>query len=268
MQNEDVEIFKLNEDNKKKDKNIEKDIKKMQEKYGIDEVEYLKTDFDDMEFDDAIKYDNRTFGEYFWDKFKENQILMNTFVNKENLKPVTIKVILLLLDIDLYFVVNGLFFSESYISELFHSEEEDKFFSYFPRSISRFFYTTIVGVIVSTIMDCILIEEKKVKRVFMREKENPVQVKHEISLIIKSVQKNYIIFMVICFVISLISWYYVSCFNNVYPGVKVEWIKSSITIMIIMQILSFLAGLLIAIIRLVSFKCKSEKLYKLKDFFN
>ena len=266
MKNEDLEIFKLREDSKNKD--IEKEIKKMQEKYGIDEADYLKTDFDDMEFDDAIKYDNRTFGEYFWDKFKENQIIMNTFVNKENLKPVTIKVILLLLNIDLYFVVNGLFFSESYISELFHLEEEEKFFSYFPRSISRFFYTTIVGVIVSTIMDCILIEEKKVKRVFMREKENHVQVKHEISLIIKSVEKNYIIFMVICFVISLISWYYVSCFNNVYPGVKVEWIKSSITIMIIMQILSFLAGLLIAIIRLISFKCKSEKLYKLKDFFN
>ena len=266
MKNEDIEIFKLRQDNKKKDLEIE--IKKIQEKYGIDEEEYLKTDFDDMEFDDAIKYDNRTFWEYFWDKFKENQIIMNTFVNKENLKPLTIKVILLLLNIDLYFVVNGLFFSESYISELFHSEEEEKFFSYFPRSISRFFYTTIVGVIASTIMDCILIEEKKVKRVFMREKENHDHIKHEISLIIKSVQKNYIIFMVICFVISLISWYYACCFNNVYPGVKVEWIKSSITIMIIMQILSFLAGLLVAIIRLISFKCKSEKLYKLKDFFN
>ena len=79
---------------------------------------------------------------------------------------------------------------------------------------------------------------------------------------------NYFIFVIICSIISIFSWYYINCFNNVYPGVKVEWIKSSITIMIIMQILSFLAGLLIAIIRLVSFKCKSEKLYKLKDFFN
>ena len=53
--------------------------------------------------------------------------------------------------------------SEDYISELFHSDEEEKFFSFFPRSISRFFYTTIVGVIVSTIMDCIFVEEKKLK---------------------------------------------------------------------------------------------------------
>ena len=267
INNNEIEIFKLKDDKNNK-KDVDKEIKKIQDKYGVDEEDYLRTEFDDMEFDDAVKYDNRTFCEYFWDKLKENQIILNTFINPESLKPVTIKVILLLLNIELYFVINGLFFSESYISELFHSEEEEKFFSYFTRSISRFFYTPVVGVIISTIMDCILIEEKKVKRVFMREKENHLQVKKEISLIIKSLKKNYIIFISICYFISLLSWYYLSCFNNVYPGVKVEWIKSSITIIIIMQVLSFLAGLLVAIIRLVAFKCNSEKLYKLKDFFN
>ena len=263
-----LEIFKFknNEDLTKKDLN--KELKNIQEKYGIDEQEYLKTDPDDMEFDDAIKYDKRTFLEYFCDKFKENQIIMNTFFNPDHLKPMTIKIILLLLNIDLYFVVNGLFYSESYISELFHSDEEEHFFSYFPRSISRVFYTSVVGVIISSLIDCMFFEEKKIKRIFMREKENHLQVKYEISLIIKTSKKNYIIFICISLFISLLSWYYVSCFNNVYPGVKGEWIKSSITIMIIMQILSMLAGFVVALIRLISFQCKSEKLYKLKDFFN
>ena len=263
----DIEIFQLKENTETK-KDIKKEIKKIEKKYGVNEEEYLKIDVDDMDYDDAIKYDTRTFCQYFYDKFKENQILMNTFFNPDNLKPLTIKVLLLLLNIDLYFVINGLFFSESYISELFHSDKEEKFFSFFPRSISRFFYTTVVGGIVSTIMGCIIVEEKKVKRVFIREKENQQQIKDEIALIIKSIKKNYIIFIIICLFISIFSWYYVSCFNNVYPGVKIEWIKSSITIMIIMQILTFLAGFFVALIRLVSFKCKSEKLYKLKDFFN
>ena len=262
-----VEIFQLIDENPT-NKDLDNEIKKLQEKYNIDEEDFLKDDPDDMEYDDAIKYDKRTFYEYLQEKFMENQIIMNTFFNHDNLKPMTIKIMLLLLNIDLYFVVNGLFYSESYISDLFHSDEEETFFSFFPRSISRFFYTTIVGVIISSIIDCMFIEEKKVKRVFKREKENHVQVKYEISLIIKNTKKNYIIFLIVCFLITLISWYYVCCFNNVYPGVKVEWIKSSITIMIIMQLLSVLAGIIVALIRLISFKCKSEKLYKLKDFFN
>ena len=42
--------------------------------------------------------------------------------------------------------------------------------------------------------------------------------------------------------------YYVTCFNNIYPNVKVEWIETSI-IIIIMQILSIIISLLETITR-------------------
>ena len=61
---------------------------------------------------------------------------------------------------------------------------------------------------------------------------------------------------------NVISWYYVFCFNNVYPHMTVEWIKSSIVIIIIMQILSTLLCILESSLRFISFRCKSEKIYK------
>ena len=67
--------------------------------------------------------------------------------------------------------------------------------------------------------------------------------------------------------IDLIALYYVNCFNNVYPNLQGEWIKSSICIMIIMQILTMLVGLLAALIRLIAFKLKSERVYKIIDLF-
>ena len=66
--------------------------------------------------------------------------------------------------------------------------------------------------------------------------------------------------MIICCVFSLFSWHYVSRFNNVYPGVKVELIESSITIILIMQILSFLAGLLVEIITNLNLYSKNNYL--------
>ena len=239
-------------------------------KFGehIDIEEYLKPDLDDLEYDDAIKYDKRTFFKFLSDRLKEKQILMDTFFNKENLRPISIKVILLLLKIDLYFVINGLFYNEEYISELFYSTEEETFFSFFPRSISRFFYATLVGVIIGIIIDCFFVEEKKIKRILIREREDPMQLKYEISLNVTNIKKRYISFISICLFISIISWYYVSCFNSSYPGVQIEWIKSSITIMIIMQILSGLIVILEAILRSISFKFESEKLYKIKQLLN
>ena len=143
-----------------------------------------------MDFNDAIKYDNRKFFEYFCQKFKQNQIIINTFFNKENLKPIPIKILLLLLNIALNFVINGLFISENYISELYHSNEKENFFSYFPRAISRFTYTTLVSTFIGIIIGCIFIEEKKVKHIFKREKEDPLKLKLEISLIYKNIKKN------------------------------------------------------------------------------
>ena len=234
----------------------------------IDIEEYLKPDLDDMEYDDAIKYDKRTFFEFLSDRLKERQIIMDTFFNKENLRPFSIKVILLLLNIDLYFVVNGLFYNEQYISDLFYSTEEETFFSFFPRSISRFFYATLVGVIISIIIDWFFVEEKKIKRILIREKEDPMQLKYEISLNVTNIKKRYISFISLCLFISVISWYYVSCFNSSYPGVQIEWIKSSITIIIIIQILSILVVVLEAILRSISFKFESEKVFKIKQLLS
>ena len=246
----------------------EKKIFKIQNEYGFNLEEFLKTEPDDMDFDDALKYDTRSFRQYFHDKFIENQILMDTFVNKENLKPLSIKILFFLLNINLYCLVNGLLFSEDYISELYHSKEEEKFFSFLYRAYKRCIYTTIVGAIIGLIIDFIFVEEKKVKRLFIREKENIKNLYFEMFLLIKSFKRNYIIFMIICFIISIISWYYLSCFNNVYPGCKKELIKSSIAIIIIFQILSLLSVLVSSLIRSISFKLKSDRIYKLISYFS
>ena len=225
--------------------------------------EYLSTEPEDMDFDDSIKKDKRNFIEFFSDKLKKNQIILNTFFLVEPLKPRAIKIILFILDIDLYLFVNALFINEEYISLVFNITEEETFFSFFPRSIDRFIYTTLVGVILNYIIDCFFIEEKKIKGIFRREKDSEIILKYEISEVIKEAKKRYLSFNIFSFVILFITLYYIFCFNNIYPHMKNEWIKSSIIIIIIMQILSILICFLESVIRSISFKCKSERIYKI-----
>ena len=84
----------------------------------------------------------------------------------------------------------------------------------------------------------------------------------------KDLKKRYIIFIIIVTIILIISFLYLLCFNYVYPYSQIEWIKSSIAIMIIMQILSFLKCILETSLRYLSYKCKSEKLYKISMFLD
>ena len=92
--------------------------------------------------------------------------------------------------------------------------------------------------------------------------------KEQIVELINSLQKSYLAFIIIAFIILLISFYYLLCFNYVYPYTQVEWVKSSIVIIIIMQIISILRSLLETILRSISFSYKREKIYKISKLLD
>ena len=229
---------------------------------------YLETSLDEMEFDDAIKRDQRSFCRYFCDILQEKQSIAYTFIATDPINTRMIKFILFLLNIDLYLIVNGLFFSETFISELYHINDEDEtFFSFIPRTIDKIFYTAFIASIISYMTDFFFIYEIKVKGIFKREKDNRLILKRNIAMLINEIQKRYISFIIMVHAIFIVSLYYILCFNYVYPKTQMEWIKSSILIIIIMQLLSLLRCLYETSFRFLSFKCESEKLYKLSKIF-
>ena len=230
--------------------------------------EYLSTEINEMEFDDAIKKDKRKFLDFLLDNLKINQITLNTFNAKEPLKPRTIKIMLYILDLDLYLFINGLLFDEEYISEIFKIKEDENFFDFIPRSIDRLFYSTVVGFIVGFFIDFFFIDEKKIKGIFKREKDSLMTLKFEISKIIKNIIIRFTSFISLFFFIILFTLYYTICFINVYPHLMNEWIKSSFILFVIVQILSILICLFVSIIRFISFRCKSEKLYKISLYLS
>ena len=136
------------------------------------------------------------------------------------------------------------------------------FFTFMPRSLNRLVYTTIVSLLISFLMDCFFIEEKKIKGIFKREKENIINIKCEIRLLIKRIQKNYFSFIVFTFVLLIFFWMYLLCFNYVYPYTQFDWIKSSVVIIIFVQVLSLLASVCESLLRYISFFFKSEKIFR------
>ena len=116
---------------------------------------------------------------------------------------------------------------------------------------------------IGIIVDFFFIQESKIKGILIREKEEPKVLKQKIEELIKDIKTRNIAFIITASVILLFSFFYLLCFNYVYPYSQIEWIKSSITIVIIMQLLSFLKCLFESGLRFLSFKFKSEKLFKI-----
>ena len=220
-----------------------------------------------MDYDDAIRKDKRTFCKYYSDKIQSEQILLNTFCYKEYLRPRPIKIMLFVLQIELYFFINGLFYNEEYVTKIFELEK-DTFLDQAWRFFDNLFYAFLVGVIINYVIEFFFIKEKKLRVTLKREKDNLLILKYEMVEIIKDLQKRFLSFIIITFIVSVFIWYHISCFNNVYTHMKKEWLVFSILIIICVQILSVITCLIETILRFLSFRFKSEKLFKLSLIFS
>ena len=223
---------------------------------------YLSLELEDMHFHDVAIIDRRLFFDYFCDKLKKKQLILQLFFINSPIKPLAIKILVLILNIEICFVVNAMFINEDYISKIFHSKKKETFTSFITRSIDRFIYTAFAIVVVNYFINCLFIEESKIKGVLKREKRDKYRLKYEINIIMKEVKIRFTLFNIITVAISLFSWFYISCFNNIYPHIKIEWIKSSIFIILLIHFFSIFIILIETLLRFISFEIKSEKMYR------
>ena len=106
------------------------------------------------------------------------------------------------------------------------------------------------------------------KGIFIREKENIFNIKKEIVLLLNLIKIKFIFFIIFVYIILVSCLYYLLCFNSIYPNMQIEWIKSSIFIIFIRQILSVIQCILETSLRIISFRYESEKVFKISKLIN
>ena len=230
--------------------------------------EFLSNSFNENDFDDVIDKEKRTFFQFFCEKFQENQIIIYIFYIKQPLRPRPLKILVFILTIEINLVVNALFYTEEYISEVFRINSGDSFFAFVPRRLNHFAYIYVVIGFISYILSYFFIEEKKIKKIFLRNKSGEIKIKYDILMAVNDINKRFQILYAISFLVTIIGFIYISCFNVVYPNSKIEWIKSSIFIFIFMQFISYVIVFLECSIRYIAIKCNSNKLFRLSLIFD
>ena len=81
--------------------------------------EYLETQYDEMDYDEAIRKDHRKFCECYAEKLRDNQIIINTFWSDEAIRPKSIKIIFLILEFLLLLIMKLIFLLISFFRSLF-----------------------------------------------------------------------------------------------------------------------------------------------------
>lgn len=252
--------FRLNE-NKSLQESTNKNMKTETTDDEDDESEYSDSDLNDLDLYDAIIYDKRSFCRFYWSQLQEKQSIINTFFVKDELEPYHIKVLCFLFGIALYFTLNALFYTESYISEHFNSGGSVNFWTLMKSELTRCLYSSMVGIAASFFLSCISSSKMRIKSLIKREK-NPDRFRQESVEIIKNLRKKMIIFLVVNYILMLLFWYYVSAFCFCYKNTQMSWLIGGLITWGITLIFPFFLCLLIAAFRFLGLKYKMESAFK------
>jgi hypothetical protein len=247
------------------EKPYSKKEKELKRKISIIENEkkevYDDNELNEMELYSAIENDKRTFGQFYLFQLKEQQEIFDSFFKYEPFEPFIIKRMTFFFSISLYFTLNALFYSEDIISKKYNKKGKVNLIEFIKMEINIIVYSSVVGMVFLYGIKCIFSSRRRLDSLIKREKDPEIFRKEAIKCVNK-MKKEFIVFIIITFCLQILFWYYLSCFCNVYKNTQLDWLKSSLFTIFIIEIFPFFLVLLIAIFRFIGMKYKLQSLYK------
>ena len=228
--------------------------------------EYDEKQLNELDYEEAVIYDKRNFCKMLWYSLKEKQTLINTFFSPNNLKPFPMKLLVLIFSFSCYFVINGFLYNEEYVSTKLESSENKSFYEYISDSLERILYTSIVGGIISFIIGILFNTEKKIDNAINKYNDNKILLKGEIAKIHRVSKIITLCFIIIQFILMILFTIYIFCFCYVYPNNKLDWVKSSLIVIGIIQIFSAFTCFLFTSIKYLGIKLQIEFCFKISSY--
>ena len=233
---------------------IEKEENKMKLLFKKNDKE-----LNELSFKAAVKYDDRTFWKLYFSFLKAEHLLVR-IINKRDYNSVVVKIYLFLYNAGLSYTVNGLFFDDEAIEEIFAEGGQFNFINQLPQII----YSSIITFVLFAILDYLALTEDKVLDIKRGKVVKIVEKKANDT--IRTLQIKYAFFFILSFVFLLACWYYMTCFCAVYRNTQFHLLKDTLISFGISMLTPFAAKLIPAIFRIYGLRKRSHIFYRISEF--
>ena len=203
----------------------------------------------DMDYEEAIIKDNRSYLKMYLGFLVDSQIILNTFFTDNHLDLFIIKLIFLVYTFQISFFLNAFFFTDEYISDAYHNDGLLDFFSGLPKSI----YSFIATLITTNILRMLSSSRSELINLIklQRKNKNYFYLTH---LKLKKLRIKLIVYFILVYLFSFLFLYYVTAFCAVYRYSQKYWFYGCLESIIMDSIASFITCIFLALFRYISVK--------------
>ena len=242
---------KKEDESKISESEIEEKEKEKIEKF-IDTKNMTDRELNSLEYEDALKYDKRTFWQYYWTLLKQNQLILFTFLPSNDYNLVSLKIILFIMVLSVKVTINGFFFTDKTMHNIV--ERKGKFDIVY--QIPQIIYSSLISIVIKIILQKLALTEN----IFLdlKKEKNLEKIKKEYKDAKKTLFIRFILFFIISFIVGLFCWYFVTCFCAVYINTQNILLKDTLISFLISMIYPFGSCLLPALFRFTALQDKNK----------
>ena len=214
-------------------------------------------------YEEALKFDKREKCDYYCSLIKSKQLFLFTFCSFDDYNSGIVKKFMLFLSFALHYTTNTLFFTESTIHQIYI--DEGKFnFSY---QISYILYSSIISIFVlRLILQFLVLTDKDILEVKQQQSKSlAINMKKKK---LKYMKIKFGIFFILNFILLVLFWYYLTCFNAIYKNTQIYLIENTFISFGFSLFYPFIINILPTIIRMYSLhssKKNQNYLYKVSQ---
>ena len=243
---------KINNDNNiSNNKVINKSTKNLIENKNLD----IDNDYElnKLSYIDALKYDKRSCCDYYTSLIKNKQIIAFTFCSFNDYNSGIIKKYIFFLSFALHYTINALFFTDSTMHKIYEDDGKYNISYQFPKILISSICSTII---LRIMLITLVLTDKSVLEVKNQKTKNlAIDMKKKVM---KCIKIKYTIFFVLNFILLVLFWFYLTCFNGVYQNTQIYLIENTLISFGISLIYPFIINIIPSALRFCSFDKKNK----------
>ena len=227
-------------------------------------MEYNNVELNDLSFKLALKYDHRSYCQYYLSLLKSNHILISALNNSEDYNSRVIKFDLFFVSFALYYTVNALFFSDETMHTIYVQKGYYNFIYQLPQIVYSFIISTILNAILKVLA---LSGETLIDYKHKKDINGLFERKSELE---SKLRKKFVAYFSLGFALLFIFWYYLSMFCAIYRNTQTHLIKDTLICFVLSLFYPIMIYLIPGMFRMCVLDDKQSKkkyLYALSKLF-
>ena len=239
--------------------NIETKINYIDDKF--ENIERNDYEMNTLSYENALKYDNRTFCQYYLSLVRLNHLVVFTFYTKTDYNSRIIKLCSFCTYFCLNYTIKALFFNDSVMHVIYVNKGVYDIIFQLPQII----YSSIISGIIRMILSFLSLTQTNVleiKKLGNKLNNNDNKYKQ----LMTNIRNKFIFFFVVNYILLFVFWFYLSSFCAVYKNTQIYLIKDVLISFGISLIYPFLIYILPSIFRIISLNSKKDKKIYLYSF--